>query len=171
MDKKQKYINIVLSDFSGHPSFRLKESYFRSMEKYLEKNNLPYESDEQTCTTYVDDKNAAMRIGLHFGLNQLKYFDGLDLLPLVLDVKEKFRSNPKCVFFDNTGKKISIKKFREQSIDEIELNYIEKKEVIKRMILTKKEVEKAFTKGELTPINVMNKWFIDRKELAKFIKK
>jgi hypothetical protein len=168
MDKKQKYIKIALSDFSQRPSWRSKESYFRSMEKYLEINNQSYESDGQTCIIYVNDKNDAVRIGLHFGLNQFKYFDGLDLLPLILDAKEKSPSN---VILDNTGKRVSIKKLRERSIEEIKLNCIQKSEVIKRMILTKREIEKAFAKGELSPINFMNKCFINRKELSRFIKR
>jgi len=146
MDKKQKYIKIELSDFSNHSLFRSKESYFRSLEKYLENNNQVYESDGQTCIIYVNDKNDAMRVGLHFGLNKLKYFDGLNLLSLILDTKEKSPSN---VILDNTGKRVSIKKLRERSIGEIKLNCIEKREVIKKMILTKKEIEKAFVKGEL----------------------
>lgn len=171
MDKKRKYIEIILSNFSKHPSYRSKESYFRSMEKYLENNNLPYESDGQTCTIYVDDKNDAMRIGLHFGLNQMKYFDGLNLLPLTLSIKEKSTRDPRCGIFDNTGKRTSMKKIREQSTEELKLNYIEKREVIKKMILTKNEIEKAFAKGKLSPINFMNKCFINRQELSKFIKK
>lgn len=171
MDKKQKYIKIALSDFSNYSSFRSKESYFRSLEKYLEKNSQPYESEGQTCIIYVDDKNDAIRIGLHFGLDKLKYFDGVNLLPLILDAKEKSPSAPKYMIFDNTGKKIGIRKLREQSMQEIKLNCIERSEVIKRKILTRSEVEKAFARGELSPTMFMNKCFIHRKELAKFIKK
>jgi hypothetical protein len=109
MDKKQKYIRIAFSDFSEHPSYRSKESYFRSLEKYLENNSQSYESDGQTCIVYVNDKNDAIRIGLHFGLNQVKYFDGSNLLPLIFDTKEKSSNN---AIFDDRGKRVSIKKLR-----------------------------------------------------------
>lgn len=171
MDKKQKYIRITLTDFSQCSLLQSKETHFRSMEKYLEKNNYSYESDGKICVIYVDDKNDSMRLGLHFSLDKVEYFDGSDLLPLILNIKEKSRNNPKYVIFDNEGNKIAMRRLREQSIEEIKINCIEKREVIKKKILTKSEIEKAFTKGELSPVNFMNKCFIDRRELAKFVRK
>lgn len=111
-----------------------------------------------------------MRIGFHFGLHQLEYFDGLELLPLVLKAKEKNRSRSKITILDNTGKKITMKKLGEQSFEEVKLHCLEKREVIKRKIITKKSLENAITVGELIPIIARNKFYINRQELAKFIK-
>lgn len=166
----QKYIRISHSDFYEISSMRSGDSYFRSLEAYLRKNNRTYNIDGQTCIVYVYDKNDAMRIGFHFGLHQLEYFDGLELLPIVLKSKEKKRSGSRISILDNTGKKITMKKLREQSFEEVKLNYLEKREVIKRKIITKKSLENAITVGELIPIIVGDRFYINRQELAKFIK-
>lgn len=166
----QKYIRISHSDFHAISSLRSGDSYFRSLEAYLRKNNRIYNIDGQTCIVYVYDKNDAMRIGFHFGLHQLEYFDGLELSPLVLKAEEKNRGGSKITILDNTGKKITMKKLREQSFEEVKLNCLEKREVIKRKIITKKSLENAITTSELTPIIVGDKCYINRQELAKFIK-
>lgn len=173
MDEKltnQKYIKILESDFLRITSARSGDSYFRSLEAYLRKNNRIYNVDGKSCTVNVYDKNDAMSIGFHFGLRRVNYFDGLELLPLVLTSKEKNHGRPKSIIFDNTGKKITLRKLREQSSEDVKIHCLEKKEIIKRMILTKESLKNAIIKGELTPITVGNKSYIDRQELAKFIK-
>ncbi len=165
---RQKYIKILLSDFSGRSLGRSEESYFRSLEKYLEQNKQSYEFGWKVCTINVHDKNHAIRIGLHFNLPQVEYFDGLKLAPIILKFKEKDYKKPKI--FDASGKVTSLNKLKKKFSKERETNCIGKGEVIKRMILTKKEIEKAFDDGTLSPIHIMNKCFIDRQELARFIK-
>ncbi|MFH1233380.1 MAG: hypothetical protein V1649_01875 [Patescibacteria group bacterium] len=173
MDEKltnQKYIKILDSDFLKITSTRSGNSYFRSLEAYLRRNNRIYNIDGKSCTVDVYDKNDAMSIGLYFGLHHIKYFDGLELLSLVLTPKEKNRGRPKNIIIDNTGKKITLKKLREQSSEDIKKHCLEKKEIIKRMILTRESLKNAITKGKLTPIIIGSKYYIDRQELAKFIK-
>ncbi|MCX6757627.1 MAG: hypothetical protein NTZ44_01970 [Candidatus Nomurabacteria bacterium] len=167
---KQKCIKISHSDFSKISHGRSTDSYFRSLESYLRKNNNTYNIDDQVCVIYVNDKNDAMRIGLHFGLHRIEYFDGLKSLPLVLFEKKK-RGRPKAMIFDNdSGKAISIKNIRKQSLEEVTANCLEKKEIIKRKILTKSKLENAINKKELVLINVGSKSYINRYELATFIK-
>lgn len=166
----QKYIKISHSDFYRIPSLRSSDSYFRSLEAYLRKNNRTYNIDGQTCTVYVHDKNDAMSIGLHFNLRQLEYFDGLELLPLILIAKEKNRGRPKSMIFDSAGKKITMKKLREQSLEDVKINCLERKDIIKRGILTKESLRSVIAKGALTLITIRSKSYINRQELAQFIK-
>lgn len=166
----QKYIRISHSDFYGISSLRSGDSYFRSLEAHLRKNNRTYNINGQICTIYVFDKNDAMSIGLHFNLRRTEYFDGLELLPLTLVAKGKNRGRPKSIIFDSDGKKITMKKLREQSLEDVKINCMERKEIIKRMILTKESLRGAITKGELTPITIRGKTYFNRQELAQFIK-
>lgn len=166
----KKYIMISHSDFLEIFSGRSVDSYFRSLEAYLRKNNRAYNIDGQTCTVYVYDKSDAMSLGLHFGLRKLKYFDGVKLTPIALKAK-KTRDSFKVEIFDSAGNKTTFKKLKEQSFEKAKSHCLEKKEIIKRKILTKKELENAIEGGELSPINIENKTFIDRQELAGFIKK
>ena len=86
---KQKYIKILLSDFSGHSLDRSEESYFRSLEKYLEQNKESYDLGWKNCTVYVHDKNHAIRLGIYLKLPQVEYFDGIKSSMLILKSKEK----------------------------------------------------------------------------------
>jgi hypothetical protein len=47
---------------------------------------------------------------------------------------------------------------------------LEKKEIIKRGILTKKELEIAVNENKLTEICILKRSYFDRQELANFIK-
>lgn len=167
---KQKYIKISHSDFLRLPLVRSTNSYFRSLEAYLRKNNRAYNIDGQTCIIYVSDKNDAMSVGLHFNLRRLEYFDGLELLPLILTAKEKNRGRPKSMIFDSAGKPITMKKLREQSSEDVKIHCLERKEIIKRGILTKESLKSAIAKGALTPITIRSNVYINRQELANFIK-
>ena len=169
---KQKYIKIPLSDFLEYPLRRAEKSYFRSLEKYLEKNNRLYNLDDQNCIVYVDDKNDAMGMGLHFGLRRLEYYDGLELSTIALIGQEKKPGRPKNIIFDNaSGKGMTLRQFKIKSKKEVELQHIAKKEIIRKRILTKKELENAINDGALKEINVGNRGYVDRQELAEFIKK
>ena len=168
---KQKYIKIPLSDFLEYSSWQPAESYFRSLEKYFEKNNRLYNLDDQNCIVYVDDKNDAMIIGLHFGLRRLEYYDGFELSTIVLIGQERKRGRLTNIVFDNaSGKGMTLKQFKNKSKKEVELQHINKKEIIKKKILTKKKLENAINNGTLTEINIGNNGYVNRQELAKFIK-
>lgn len=169
---KQKYIKIPLSDFLEYFSWRSEKSYSRSLEKYLEKNNRLYNLDDQNCIVYVDDKNDAMRMGLHFGLRRLEYYDGFELSTIVLVGQEKKRGRPKNTIFDNiSGEGMTLRQFKIRTKKKVELQHIAKRQIIRKRILTKKELENAINNGALTEINVGNRGYIDRQELAEFIKR
>ena len=169
-NSNQKYIKILQSNFLRVVSVRSGNSYFRSLEAYLRRNNRIYNIDGQSCTVYVNDKNDAMSMGLYFNLRRLEYFDGLELKPLILTAKEKNRGRSKSMIFDSIGQKITMKKLREQSFDDVKINSLEKKEIIERGILTKENLKSAIAKGALTPITIRTKFYINRQELADFIK-
>ncbi len=168
----QKYIKIAHSDFSRIRSLRSIDSYFRSLEAYLRKNNRTYDNiDGESYTIYVVDKNDAMTIGFDFNLSKVEYFDGSKLSSLILKVKRKKGNNSKAVIVEDiSGNKVTMKKLREHSFEDVKLNCLETKEIVKRNILTKKAIKEATTKGELTEIKIVNKYFINRQELAKFMK-
>ncbi len=165
----QKYIRIKQSDFSKHSLTRPEESYFRSLEKYLEQNKQSYKSGWKVCTIYVRNIAHAMKIGFDFNLSQVEYFDGVKLLPLILKAEKKKCGRPKSIIFDEMGESTTLKKLKKQSFKKVEISCIEEGEVIKGMMLTKKEIKKAFAENSLSPVNIMNKCFIDRKELARFM--
>ncbi len=168
----QKYIKISDSDFSRIRSLRPVDSYLRSLEAYLRKNNRTYDNiDGESYTIYVVDKNDAMTIGFDFNLSKIEYFDGSKLSPLILKVKRKKGNNSKAVIVEDiSGNKTTIKKLKEHSFEDVRLNCLETKEIVKRNILTKKAIKEAITKGELTEIKIANKYFINRQELVKFMK-
>lgn len=167
----QKYIKISYSNFFKDPFSRSTDSHLRSLEAYLVRNNRTYNISEQTCVVYVYDKNDAMSIGLDLNLGRVEYFDGLELLPLVLKVKkEKLSKSRGVVVKDASGTTITMKKLREQTFKELTLNCLEKNDIVERKILTRNRLESAITEGKLIEINVGSKYYINRQDLANFIK-
>jgi hypothetical protein len=76
----------------------------------------------------------------------------------------------KIVIYDNTGEKTNIKKLKDQEYKEVEKHCLEKKEVIKRGILTKRELAKALKENKLKEVPIIKRIYIDREELANYIK-
>lgn len=171
----QKYIKISQSNFLRRiTSSRLGDSYFRSLEAYLVRNNRKYNIDGDDCFIYVNDKEDAMSLGFHFDFQKIMYFDGNELLPIILVVKNNNQDKgPWREMVDsNTGEKITtLKKLRGLPYEEAKKHCLEKKEIIKRGILTKKELEIAINENKLTEICILKRSYFDRQELANFIKK
>ena len=98
-----------------------------------------------------------MRIAMDLRRHKkFEYFDGIELSPLIMD---------QCYISKNTGKNYSI-----IGNDQIRSKCLNKADIIKRGILTKGKFEKAVTDGKLTIIKFKSKCFIDRDELADYIK-
>lgn len=164
----QNYIKILLSDFSKHSSYKSKEGYFRSLEKYLENNNRQFLFDDsnKSCIVYVVDKNEAMRIGLHFKLHTLEYYDGLSFSRLFPDLLSKKGGSMKSVIINTvTYKQISPKEIKK----EFNHNYLTFNSIIDRKILTKTKLEKLVYLKVLKEVNIKNKRYIDREELFNFL--
>lgn len=165
----KKYIKISHSDFYNFSVFRSPESYFRSLESYLVKNNCKYNMSEEHCYVFVNSKEDAVNIGLIFKLRTIEYFDGQELLSIIL-IKKKEKKQRKIVVNNTTGEKTTMKKLREQQYGETEKHCLEKKEIIKRGILTKKELEKAVEENKLKEICMQKRIYFDRQEIVDFIK-
>lgn len=166
----QQYIRISQSDFKDVSFMRSDDSYFRSLESYLRKNSRSYKIEGKTCTIDVHDQNDAMILGLHFGFHQVEYFNGLKSLLLILIDTEKKLSGSRRMLFDSMRNKTTLRKVREESLREVKLHCLDKNEVIKKGILTKKELGSAIANGSLIPINIGTKCYIDKQELITFIK-
>lgn len=171
----QKYIKMSYTDFSTVPIRRLPESHFRSLEAYLIRNNRKYNIDGEDCIIYVNDKEDAMSLGFHFNFKKIMYFDGAELLSITLFAKNQNQDQnkgPSIEMIDNnTGEKITtLKKLRGLPYEEAKKHCLEKKEIIKRGILTKKELEIAINENKLTEICILRRSYFDRQEIANFIK-
>lgn len=164
-----KYIKISQLDFININSSRSGDSYFRSIEAYLVKNNRKYNVNDQEFIIYVSDKEDAMNIGFIFKLGKIEYFDGQELLSIIL-IKKRKKEERKIIIDNSTGEKINMKKLREQQYEEAKKHCLEKKEVIKRGILTKKELENAIKDNKLNEICILKRSYFDRQEIVDFIK-
>ncbi len=166
----QQYIRILQSDFPDVSFMRSNDSYFRSLENYLRKNSRSYKIDGKTCIVDVRDQNDAMSLGLHLGLPQVEYFNGLKSSLLILIDTENKLNRSRGMIFDSIGNKTTLRKVREESLREVKLHCLDKKEVIKKGILTKKELGNAIANGGLIPINIGIKCYIDKQELITFVR-
>ena len=164
-----KYLKI----FKAESSWAAIERHTRSLEKYLEKNSHTFNIKDENYIVYVQDKNEAMRIAMDLQKHKkFEYFDGIELLPLIISQRPIFRDIGKrhSIIGKKSDKPITWKKFVEYSNDQIRSKCLNKTDIIKRGILTKGKFEKAVTDGKLTIIKFKSKCFIDRDELAEYIK-
>lgn len=169
---KKQYIRILSSDFLERYSFSSRDRQFRSFEKYLEKNGREYNIDEKEYIIYVEDKADAISLGLYFKLDHLEYYDGLECVILELPRKKNRGGRSRNIVVDKvSGNSMSLGQFKKQSQEEIHINFLASSEVIKRKIMTKKELMTAISDGKLKPVCVGSKDYINRLELMNFLKK
>ena len=168
----QKYIKISYSKFFKGPFSRSSDSYLRSIEAYLIRNNRKYNIEGEECIIYVNDKEDAMSLGFHFNFRRIMYFDGIELLPVMLVAKDRKEGPEREMTDNNTGERMTtLKRLREQPYEEAKRHCLEKKEIIKRGILSNKELKKAVEGNKLIEICILKRSYFDRQELADFIKK
>ncbi len=167
---KDKYIKISKTDFLKKVTLsRSEDNYFRSLEAYLVKNNCKYNIYGEDCFIYVKDKDEAMLLGINLNLFKIMYFDGKKLLPITL-TKKRNKGDRKIIITNNLGEKISVKNLKEQPFEAVKKHCFEKKEIIKKGMLTKKELEDAVKSNKLNEIIILNRSYFDYIELAEFIK-
>jgi hypothetical protein len=164
---EQKYIKILKLDHSLDSTPR----YARSLEKYLEKNNRSFNIVDGAYIVYVNDKNEAMRMGFELRKYNIEYFDGEELLPLNLESKRNKGGRPKNAVLDySSGKSMTVSQFMKKTKLDIKLNCLVMGEIIKRKLLTKKEIETAVTWGKLKSVKFKGKEYFDRQELFNYLK-
>lgn len=165
---KEKYIKISKTDFLIKIT-RCLDSHFRSLEAYLIKNNFKYHIDSGECYVYVKDKGSAMLLGFRLKFPKIMYFDGEKLIPITL-MKKRDKAERKIIITNNLGEKIKGKNLKEQPYEEAKKHCFEKKEIIKRGILTKNELEDAIKNNKLNEIIILERGYFDYNELVEFIK-
>lgn len=174
LQNQREFVKINGSDFpTSH--FRKPESHLRSLEHYLRINNREYNFEGQDCTIYVYDKADAMRIGLHFGLKSIEYFDGEKFQSVNLK-EEKPKRLPRTMVTDlATGEIMTLHQFKNhqsrkyapEGLDRC----ITRASVIKRKLLTKAELETAVERGELKEIKYKKIIYINGDELTNYFKR
>ena len=163
---KEKYIKISKIDFLNKVSLpRSEDSYFRSLEAYLVKNNREYNILGEDCFVYVKDKEEAMILGINLNFNKINYFDGKKLLPIVL-INKKNKEDKKIIITNNLGEEVTERNLYKDA----KKHCFEKKEIIKKGILTKKDLEDAVKNNKLNEIIILNRSYFDYNDLAEFLK-
>ncbi len=166
-ENKQKYIKILKLD----PNLARTGRYTRSLEKYLEKNNRSFNIVDGNYIVYVSDKNEAIRIGFELRKYEIEYFDGVELLPLELEPKRIKGERAKRAAPDSSsGKTVTVSQFMKKTKQDIKLDCLVKAEIIKRKLLTRKEMETAISWGKLKTIKFRNKEYFDRQEIFDYLK-
>lgn len=172
----RQYIKINPADFSMYlfPYPRTAESILRSLEHYLEKNNLSHNLDGENRIVYVDDRNDAMRIGqdigLRFGLSSVGYFNGEELSTLTITDTKMKRAMSKATVTDiASGEKVSLKKYKKDAQKEIEQKYISFRDISGRKIISPAKLEKLIGDGSLKAVEIGIKRYVDKAELLAFL--
>jgi len=164
-----KFLKIKGSDFSiSYP--KTPEFYLRTLEHYLKKYNREYRFDGYDCTVSVNDKLDAMKIGLHFDLTCIEYFDGLKFELIDLKSKQKRGGRPKNIVFDyKSGKNMTLNQFKRGLHEEMKPGSLTKNEIMKRKLITKGKLEKAVKEKRIKEVKVGGISYFSRVELAKII--
>ncbi len=164
------YILISISHFPRILLGKTPEERFRSLEKYLEKNGIPFENQWEVMYIYAKDEFEARTIGVDFRLKSLEYFNNWVWKELSL-VKTKPVRQPR------------LKKSEKQDPDVIttlkDLRQIvrtEKTEAMtlftmlkKRRILTDKELKQGIKDWLFHPVVVGGKKYIPNEEVKLFL--
>lgn len=173
-----QYIKINPADISEYSSNRPRsvENILRSIEHYLETNNISINLAGDSRIIYVDGKNEAIRLGqyfnAHFGVSKILYFNGeaLSALP-VLGTESKRRASRATVVDIVSGEKVSLRKYRKEAQNEIDQKYISFRDIAGRKIISPAKLEKLVIAGSLKAVDIGGKRYVDKTELIVFLKK
>lgn len=164
------YLLISLSDFPKSLLGKTPEERFRSLEKYLEKNGISFESQGEVMYIYAKDEFEARTIGLDFRLKSLEYFNNGIWKELSL-VKTKPVRQPRLKKSEKQDPEVitSLKELRK-------VTYKQKTEdgtplvfLIKRRILTQAEFKKGVKDGIFHPFVAGGKKHIPNIEIQSFL--
>lgn len=164
------YILISISHFPRSLFGKTPEERFRSLEKYLEKNGIPFENQWEVMYIYAKDEFEARTIGLDFRLKSLEYFNNGIWKELSL-VKTKPVRQPRLKKSEKQDPEVitSLKELRK-------VTYKQKTEdgtplvfLIKRRILTQAEFKKCVKDGIFHPFVAGGKKHIPNIEVQSFL--
>lgn len=164
------YILISISHFPRSLFGKTPEERFRSLEKYLEKNGIPFENQWEVMYIYAKDEFEARTIGLDFRLKSLEYFNNGIWKELSL-VKTKPVRQPRLKKSEKQDPEVitSLKELRK-------VTYKQKTEdgtplvfLIKRRILTQAEFKKCVKDGIFHPFVAGGKKHIPNIEIQSFL--
>lgn len=172
MTTSKNYILITLSDFPRNPLFgRKPEMRFRSVEKYLEHNLIPFESQGDSIYIFVRDEFEARQVGEHFRIKTLRYLLDSEWVTLSLE-KQKPKRQPrkKKMNVEYPGEITSIKELkqvmhRQKTEDAIAFTLL-----TKRRILTQAELKQGVKDGVFHPFVSGGKKYIPNTEIQSFLK-
>lgn len=171
MHHSNTHIIISNTDFLGVHIYKPIEVHMRSLEKYLEKNKRDFLFEGSICTVQVYDKQDAIRIGMENKLKQIIYVDGQTRTTVSLIGKTPSTKRTTMLVLDSNGVKTSLRKIKQQPHLEAKKSSLTKSDIIKRGILTKRELDNAITSSQLTVTVIERNSYIDRKELQLFLSK
>lgn len=161
------------SDLEKYVQFRIprknssKEvgTHERSLERQLEKNHREYDVRGEFFVVRAHDVSDAMKLGLSLMLAAVEYFDGRSLRTIFLATKKK-AGRPKNIVFNAEGKGMTSNQFKKSLQEDVQSKCLTKSEILKKKILTRKELTDAIRIGRLQEITIDNTSYFRREELA-----
>lgn len=174
----RQYIKINPADFSKYlfPYPHTAESILRSIEHYLETNNIPSNLEGNSRIIYVDGNNEAIRLGQYFNqrfwVSKIWYFNGeaFSILPVI--GTESKRSAPRATVVDIvSGEKVSLRKYKKDAQNEIDQKYISFKDISGKKIISPTKLVKLVGEGSLDAVTIGGTRYIDKVQLLRFLNK
>lgn len=139
----RSYIVISLADFPRSLFGKSPEERFRSLEKYVERYQIPFENSGESMKIFIRDEFEARQIGTNFRLKSLKgIFDGKSLV-INLEKKKPVRQprlkkeNP-----EDPNEVTSLRQLKEINRKQKTEDGILLSLLMKRKIITKEELKK-----------------------------
>lgn len=170
MWESHNYIHISFSDLPRSLFGKSVEERFRSLEKYLERYEIPFENNGETMKIFVHDQFEANQIGTDFRLKSLKgIFDGRSL---VINLEKKKPVRQPRLKKENPEEPNEVTSLRDLKA----INRKQKTEdgmllslLMKRKIITKEELKKWEKDGMFHPFVVGHKKYIPNSEIHTFL--
>lgn len=161
------YIKII-SQYFKESLVRDIDQQWRSLESALSESGREYEFNdtEGFATVVVSDKNDAILLGNQLGLQAVKYIPSAGESIVIELIAPKNTGRPKnTVFIKNQGKGMTIRQYQKH----LKATTISKAGLVKRGILTKKQLDEAIVTGKLQIINVGTSQRISQESLINFL--
>lgn len=164
------YILVSLADFPKLLLGKSPEMKFRSLEKYLERNAIPFDTHGDQIQIFVKDEFEARQVGADFRLKTLKYIIDGKLMTLSLEKKKPMRqprvkkNDPKDPSVITSLKQLRKVVYKEKTEDGMPLVLL-----IKRRILTQAEFKKGVKDGIFHPFVAGGKKHIPNIEIQAFL--
>lgn len=167
---KAPFIKVTESSFSlgGFKNFDVK---FRSLEKFLERENRAFDVDdvEKVITVQVADDVDARLLSEDAGLSKVSYCSDEADIELNITTPKKLGRPKNTVYIKSLDKGMTVNQFKKHTLSELKKTHITKAQIIKAKLLTKSALEKNIANGTLKGISHSNKIFIDREEVFKLM--